>query len=69
MSEYQACQQLNDSVMRRALWMWLQQQRPDLYRPGTLPRAVLPPPGDDQVIADLRRILLPSRHWWQRLFE
>lgn len=69
MSEYKARQLLNDAIMRRALWIWLQQQRPDLNRPGTLPRAVIAPPGDDQVIEDLRRILRPSRHWWQRLFE
>ena len=64
MNEYQVRAVSEDMVMRRVLWNWLMDQK---WQADPVGKAVIRPDysimavSDDEVRADLRRILLPRR--------
>jgi|WetSurMetagenome_2_1015567.scaffolds.fasta_scaffold49370_3 hypothetical protein len=65
MDQYTARQTLNDAALRQALWLWLEAQHPEVLYQG---RPVPPPPSDETIQDELRRILLPRRKRFFGLF-
>ena len=68
MDEYTARQELEAIEMRKALWQWLMAQRSRHATSNKWPEPQPLAPSDEQVRADLARILLPKRKRFLGLF-